>query len=819
MRRTYARIRIVVGILLALGTAGTARAACTASGTTLCLNDGRFAASVAWKDFQGRTGVGRAIPITADTGYFWFFSPANIELVIKALDARAVNGKYWIFFGALSNVEYTLTVTDTLTGSQKQYVNPSGQFASVGDTKAFDPSGISTTSVRVEGTMAAPASIPAVQRRIDLAQPATADFTPCPDAPHGFNLGGCRFHIEVDWTDGRGRSGLGQPVQLTDDTGYFWFFSDANVELMVKVLDARGVNGQFWVFFGALSNVQYAVTVTDTVTGTYRKYLNPSGAFASVGDTAAFRGGTSVTPATDSANSSAMDLDQTGGSVTALGADGTVFTLEVPPYALPAPTTITLTPVSRVDRFPFSGGLVAGVEIGPAGTDLLLPAILTIQPASPPAPEETLPFAYASRGEDLILYPRDPDSASLQLPIARLGGFGVGHGTPAEADALLQRKPTGALAVYLQRYAGEVYRYERGLIDRSQLTDNGVQIYRDAVADLDMPAPNDASSTRQAEGGGLNTRCIFQDRSGHDYDVGQDVARLIGIIRQRQMLGLEDDQSTQILYDEIINTLTTCMQKAFDRCVANTDPYEALQMLQIAQQLSVLGVEDERLTSFLEDSLLERCLRFEIDFDSKIVDDATRSGSGATVSYEQTSQYRAATVPLRLDLGNFYAGAHGAHDGSCTLVPEDTTFVYTAGTRCTVSVTHAGNGLFDAAAAWIGILNLDPSKSEIVLLYDPGAPEITGSLKCPAVPAIDIDLTTFEPTYGILHDNEFSGYGLYAAAKWDLLRIGQGPSQNREFVAQKSYLRSMSYGQSGTLREETFFFLKHTPDAPMPPCN
>ena len=87
--------------LLFLGVASLARASCTASSTTLCMNDGRFSASVAWKDFKARTGVGTAIPITADTGYFWFFSPANIELVIKVLDARGVNGKYWVFFGAV----------------------------------------------------------------------------------------------------------------------------------------------------------------------------------------------------------------------------------------------------------------------------------------------------------------------------------------------------------------------------------------------------------------------------------------------------------------------------------------------------------------------------------------------------------------------------------------------------------------------------------------------------------------------------------------------------------------------------------------------
>lgn len=71
------------------------------------------------------------------TGYFWFFDASNIELAVKALDGTPVNGKLWVFYGALSNVEYKLTVTDTQTGQVKEYRNPSGRFASVADTAAF----------------------------------------------------------------------------------------------------------------------------------------------------------------------------------------------------------------------------------------------------------------------------------------------------------------------------------------------------------------------------------------------------------------------------------------------------------------------------------------------------------------------------------------------------------------------------------------------------------------------------------------------------------------------------------------------------------
>ena len=82
--------------------------ACSAAGGyAQCLASNRFRVTVAWSvPSQATSGTGVAVPLTADTGYFWFFSPNNVELVIKVLDARVVNGKFWVFYGALSNVQY-----------------------------------------------------------------------------------------------------------------------------------------------------------------------------------------------------------------------------------------------------------------------------------------------------------------------------------------------------------------------------------------------------------------------------------------------------------------------------------------------------------------------------------------------------------------------------------------------------------------------------------------------------------------------------------------------------------------------------------------
>ena len=86
---------------------------------------------------QGTRGTATAVPLTSDTGYFWFFSSGTPELVVKVVDGTAVNGRFWVFSGALSDVAYTITVTDGLTGAVKTYENPSGSLSSLADTNAF----------------------------------------------------------------------------------------------------------------------------------------------------------------------------------------------------------------------------------------------------------------------------------------------------------------------------------------------------------------------------------------------------------------------------------------------------------------------------------------------------------------------------------------------------------------------------------------------------------------------------------------------------------------------------------------------------------
>ena len=109
-----------------------------------------------------------------------------------------------------------------------------------------------------------------------------------------------RFRMTLVATNPRtGAIAQGSPVQLINAAGYFSlpdltgdrFFP----EVMVKMVDASGspaLGGTFWVFHSPLTDVQYTLTITDSVRGRTRSYNNASaapGQLCGGVDTSAFR--------------------------------------------------------------------------------------------------------------------------------------------------------------------------------------------------------------------------------------------------------------------------------------------------------------------------------------------------------------------------------------------------------------------------------------------------------------------------------------------------------------------------------------------------
>ena len=121
----------------------------------------------------------------------------------------------------------------------------------------------------------------------DVLRPVTAPAV-CVPGDTTLCLADGRFKVQARWTTADG-TGPGHAEEITDSSGRFWFFSEANTEVLVKVIDACGANDRFWVFASGLTDVEVVLTVTDTQSGRVRTYFNPGGrAFAPVQDTSAF---------------------------------------------------------------------------------------------------------------------------------------------------------------------------------------------------------------------------------------------------------------------------------------------------------------------------------------------------------------------------------------------------------------------------------------------------------------------------------------------------------------------------------------------------
>ncbi|HTQ80111.1 MAG TPA: hypothetical protein VMM92_08945 [Thermoanaerobaculia bacterium] len=259
------------------------RSNCVEDDASTCLNGFRYKVQIAYALSGSPAQPGHAQALSADTADFWFFSPGNLELLLKVLDGRALNHAFWVFAGALSDVAYTITVTDTETGAVKTYTNPQGSLASFADTSAFPENELAASLSPLPRSAFSPTPTAQAPARPADSSAAAA----CTDTGTALCLADSRFEVAVTFHAGP-LSGAGQAVPLTGDTGAFWFFSPANLELILKVLDGRSVNGRFWVFYGALSDVAYTIKVTDKTTGAVKAYTNPQGHLASVADTSAF---------------------------------------------------------------------------------------------------------------------------------------------------------------------------------------------------------------------------------------------------------------------------------------------------------------------------------------------------------------------------------------------------------------------------------------------------------------------------------------------------------------------------------------------------
>ncbi|MGE5233156.1 MAG: hypothetical protein ACM3OB_03525 [Acidobacteriota bacterium] len=111
-----------------------APSSCTPGTGVLCVNDApgdarfRIFGSYSTAQGGGSTGGLHAIDLSslgvAHGGLMWFFAADNPELLVKVLNACTLNGRYWVFISAGTNVGVELFTEDTHTGAVVDDHNP-----------------------------------------------------------------------------------------------------------------------------------------------------------------------------------------------------------------------------------------------------------------------------------------------------------------------------------------------------------------------------------------------------------------------------------------------------------------------------------------------------------------------------------------------------------------------------------------------------------------------------------------------------------------------------------------------------------------------
>jgi hypothetical protein len=130
-------------------------------------------------------------------------------------------------------------------------------------------------------------------------------------------------------------------------------------------------------------------------------------------------------PTLDASRSATALIGWEGGTIQAIGPDGTTYTLEVQPEALAFPTTITMTPLSDLDGFGLDPAPehVLGVELEPEGLQMVVPARLTMATGAAVPEAGVATGDYLGNGQDAGLVLTDFTDAGITFEVSHFSGF------------------------------------------------------------------------------------------------------------------------------------------------------------------------------------------------------------------------------------------------------------------------------------------------------------------------------------------------------------------------------------------------------------
>jgi hypothetical protein len=301
----------------------------------------------------------------------------------------------------------------------------------------------------------------------------------------------------------------------------------------------------------------------------------------------------------DAANAAQVETD-TARTLTAVGADGTIYTLDVSQRDAESVDTLKITPIAGIAPAPGNVTPRGGIAIEPAGILLDTPALLRIEPPQPPAAAGLVGFASAADGSEFHLVPAAIASGAVQMEVTETGvaGFGAVRG-PDPADEHLPAAPehrlSQAAAVALATRGGARTAAAHATFDRDDYAQRACDYYK----------------------GGLEPRLIAATTQGKKEVVYALVRETGAMLHNAAVLGLEDLKCTDgylALFEKIIRRV---FDESYNECkTAGGDPFdEGLTMLSMVRQGRLLGFSED-LDSWLGPGAIEKIVECSVlDYD------------------------------------------------------------------------------------------------------------------------------------------------------------------------------------------------------------
>ena len=233
-----------------------------------------------------------------ESGILYFFDRDNAEVLVKVLDACAVNQHRWVFVAPVTDLAFNLYVDETATGERWEHRNPRGGVTAApkGDVTAFPcAAGVAGAAVTAARAGDGPGGVDLVDAGLapaSVVQALGADGgTDCVPEPVLSLRGGYEVGMCVEFL--KGGAPASEEVKDygldSEQSAVLYFFDRNNAEVLIKVLDACGVNGYRWVFVAPVTDLAFNLAVTPPDGGEPWTHSNSLGqTAATAGDTKAF---------------------------------------------------------------------------------------------------------------------------------------------------------------------------------------------------------------------------------------------------------------------------------------------------------------------------------------------------------------------------------------------------------------------------------------------------------------------------------------------------------------------------------------------------